>query len=62
MSGEEVVLKTKKHAVEIRTPTDIYLGALPDDIACRLIKFIGGGNTYGVHIKSVKKIHSFFYS
>lgn len=53
--GEEVVLKTKKHAVEVRTSNDIYLGALPDDIAFRLIKFIGGGNTYGVHIKSVKK-------
>ena len=53
--GDEVLLKTKKHAVEVRTSNDIYLGALPDDIAFRLIKFISGGNTYSVHIKSVGK-------
>lgn len=53
--GDEVTLKTKNHAVEVRTSNDIYLGALPDDVAFRLIKFIGGGNTYAVHIKSVGK-------
>ena len=53
--GDEVLLKTKKHAVEVRTSNAIYLGALPDDIAFRLIKFISGGNTYSVHIKSVGK-------
>ncbi len=53
--GEEVLLKTKKHAVEVRTTNNIYLGALPDDIAFRLIKFISGGNSYTVHIKSIGK-------
>ena len=53
--GEEVVLKTKNHAIEVRTSNYIYLGALPDDIAFRLIKFISDGNTYAVHIKSVGK-------
>lgn len=53
--GDEVLLKTKKHAVEVRTSNSVYLGALPDDIAFRLIKFISGGNTYSVHIKSVGK-------
>lgn len=53
--GEEVLLKTKKHAVEVRTSNDIYLGALPDDVAFRLLKFISGGNTYIVHIKSIGK-------
>ena len=54
-SGHEVFLKAKKHCVEIRDSDNTYLGVLPDDISFKLIKYIGGGNQYRVHIRSVGK-------
>lgn len=53
--GDEVELKTKNHVVEVRSLRHMYLGALPDDLSYRLIKFVAVGNTYQALIKSVKK-------
>ena len=53
--GEEVVLHAKNHVVEIRNLHNVYLAALPDDLSFRLIKFLAGGNTYQVLIKSIGK-------
>lgn len=49
--GDKVFLNTKKHSVTITAPDGTYLGALPDDLAHRLIGFIDGGNAYEVFVK-----------
>ena len=54
-AGQEVSLRAKKHAIEIRDAKNVYLGALPDDLSFKLIKFLGGGNHYHVAVKSVGK-------
>ena len=51
--GEEVRLNPKSHAMSVTTTEGVYLGALPDDIAHKLIAFIGGGNKYEAYVKSV---------
>lgn len=51
--GEEVRLNPKSHSVTVTTTEGVYLGALPDDIAHKLISFISGGNKYEVYVKSV---------
>lgn len=51
--GEEVRLNQKTHSVTITTVEGVYLGALPDDIAHKLIAFITGGNKYEAYIKSI---------
>lgn len=53
--GEEIELKAKNHVVEARNDQGTYLGALPDDLSFRLIKFLGVGNTYQALVKSVGK-------
>ena len=53
--GDAVVISPKKHSVEIRGTDKTYYGALPDDIAYRLIKFIAAGNTYIACIKNIQK-------
>lgn len=53
--GQEVLLKTKNHCIEIRDLENTYLGALPDDISFRLLKLISARNEYIVHIKNVEK-------
>lgn len=53
--GQPVTLKPKKHSVELRDANDQYLGALPDDISFKLLKFINKGNQYSANIKSVSK-------
>jgi hypothetical protein len=53
--GEFVTLYPKKHSVEVRRPDKTYIGALPDDIAFRLIRFLSGGNSYEACIKSIHK-------
>lgn len=53
--GEEVELKAKNHVVEARSTRNVYLGALPDDVSFRLIKFLAVGNTYQALVKSVGK-------
>lgn len=54
-TGQEVFLKEKRHAVEVRDHQNAYLGALPDDLSFKLTKFIAGGNKYHVAIKSIGK-------
>lgn len=54
-SAQEVFLKAKKHCVELRDEKNTYLGALPDDLSFKLIKFIEGGNQYRAFVKSVGK-------
>lgn len=51
--GEEVRLIVKTHAVAVTTTESVYIGALPDDIAHKLIAFITGGNKYEAFVKSV---------
>ena len=53
--GQEVIMKVKKHYIEIRNKDNIYLGALPDDISFKLSKYIEGGNEYKVVIRSTAK-------
>jgi len=53
--GEEVELKARNHVVEARSCRGVYLGALPDDVSFRLIKFLAVGNTYQALVKSVCK-------
>lgn len=53
--GQPVALKPKKHSIELRDANDQYLGALPDDISFKLLKFINKGNQYAAYIKSVSK-------
>lgn len=49
--GDQVHLNPKKHSVCIHMVDGGYLGALPDDLAHRLINFIAGGNKYEAYIK-----------
>ena len=51
--GDKISLNPKKHAMTITTSDGIYLGALPDDLAHKLLTFIAGGNKYEAYIKSV---------
>lgn len=53
--GQDILLKPKKHSVEIRSQNNQYIGALPDDIAYRLLKLIASGNTYQAFIKGMSK-------
>lgn len=53
--GDMVFLHAKKHSIEVRTSDKTYMGALPDDIAFRLIKFINAGNSYLACVKNVQK-------
>ena len=53
--GDLVTILPKKHSVEIRGNDRAYYGAIPDDIAFRLIKFIAAGNTYIACVKNVEK-------
>ncbi len=53
--GDETVLFPKRHSLEVRTRNKVYLGALPDDIAFRLLRLIKAGNSYQANIKNVSK-------
>jgi tetratricopeptide (TPR) repeat protein len=53
--GQKIQLIPKKHGIEVRDMQNKYIGALPDDIAFRLLKLIGAGNEYSVFIKGVTK-------
>lgn len=54
-AGQELLLKPKKHCVELRTTGNTYVGALPDDLSFKLNKLIEADNTYQTIIKSVDK-------
>lgn len=53
--GDTVIIVTKKHTISLTDRENNYLGALPDDIAHRLLLLIKGGNTYEGYVKSVSK-------
>ncbi len=53
--GQEVYIKAKNHCIELRDTTQIYLGALPDDLSFKLIKLLSAGNKYQAIIKGVGK-------
>ncbi len=55
MTSQQVVLHPKKHSIEIRSSKGVYIGALPDDISHRLLRFITSGNTYDAYVKNVEK-------
>lgn len=51
--GDKILFNPKKHAISVTTSDEVYLGALPDDLAHKLLTFIAGGNQYEAYIKSV---------
>lgn len=53
--GQEVLMKPKKHCVEIRDRSDTYIGALPDDLSFKLIKYMSAGNIYQAAVKGIGK-------
>lgn len=53
--GQKIQLVTKKHSIEVRDTQNTYIGALPDDIAFRLLKLMNAGNEYAVFVKGVSK-------
>lgn len=55
MPAQKVHLVVKKYTIEVRDDHKHYLGALPDDLAHRLIKLIVGGNEYEAYVKHVDK-------
>lgn len=55
ITAQKVFLLAKKHSVEVRDGKNTYIGALPDDLAFRLIRFIASGNTYDAYIKNISK-------
>lgn len=52
--GQKVVFCIKRLKIFILDETKQYIGMLPDNISVRLIKFLNGGNTYEVYIKSIE--------
>lgn len=53
--GQEVFFKLKKHSIDIRDAKGTYIGALPDDLSFKLLKFIKGDSRYSVNIKRIAK-------
>ena len=49
--GDSLQMNMKTHSVSITSGDGIYLGALPDDLAHRLITFISHGNRYETYVK-----------
>lgn len=54
-AGDEIVLTVKRRGIVATDTNGIYLGALPDDIAHRLIPMIKYGNKYEAHVKSIDR-------
>ncbi len=54
-SGENVFFYTKKHSIDVRSDAQIYLGAMPDDLAYRLLRFMKAGYEYKVFVKNATK-------
>lgn len=49
--GQKLVINLKKHSISISSEDGTYLGALPDDLAHKLLFYISGGNRYEVYVK-----------
>lgn len=52
MTGESILLHTKRLKIFVLDNQKQYIGMLPDDVGKRLIKFISGGNIYKAYIKA----------
>lgn len=69
--GQPLIISIKRLKIFIQDKARQYIGALPDDIGKRLIKFIKGGGEYEAYVKSanshfvvifireIKKAHKF---
>ncbi|MBI4058362.1 hypothetical protein HY408_01210 [Candidatus Gottesmanbacteria bacterium] len=55
ITAQQVNLIPKKHSIEVRDGQNTYIGALPDDLSHRLLRFILSGNVYDAYVKSVAK-------
>lgn len=53
--GILVYFYPKKHTIELRDDDKNHIGALPDDVAFRLLHFMKMGNTYEAYIKNIEK-------
>lgn len=53
--GDQVELSIKRRGIVVLDKNGNYLGALPDDLAHRLIQFIKHGNKYQAFVKSSDK-------
>lgn len=53
--GEPLELCPKNHTIYVRKNNSVYVGALPDDLAHRLIFLLRAGNRYEVFAKSVNR-------
>lgn len=49
--GQEVVLKSKKRKIEVRSKNSDYVGSLPDDVSKTLFLFMKAGGEYIGYIK-----------
>lgn len=52
--GDMVTLSLKRRSIFV-LDKNVYLGALPDDVAHRLIRFMKHGNQYEAYVKSVER-------
>jgi tetratricopeptide (TPR) repeat protein len=52
-NADPVIMTVKKRAVSVSSEDGSYLGAIPEDLAARLIRLIKGGNQYQAFVKSV---------
>lgn len=52
--GQMLKFCIKRFKIFVLDENDQYIGMLPDSLGARLIKFIKGGNTYEVYIKSAE--------
>jgi tetratricopeptide (TPR) repeat protein len=49
--GDKAAFNLKKHGICVTGLDGAYLGALPDDLAHKLLYYIEGGNEYEVYVK-----------
>ncbi len=54
-NADPVLLVPRKRKISVTTEDGSYLGAVPDDLSQRLIRFIQGGNRYEAFVKAVAK-------
>lgn len=54
-SGDPIVFMVKKRLISVMDSDQNYLGAIPEDLSQRLIRFINGGNEYQGFIKSIER-------
>lgn len=59
--GQGVVFKERKHRLEVRSESDEYIGALPDDVSKRLTYMMQSGSEYSAFVKeaSLTRVHVF---